>query len=368
MEIPASGPLVRAIAPLGKKRIPFGRLRAFFEWRMRFAAGAVARMLPARGGAPVRRVYCVLNGGLGDKLMALPAVRHLRHKYPDAEFRVRCIGAAIPQLELLADCRTFQKTQFLERLRDAARGADVFFVNSVGVFDVWNEVCALASRAALRIGPIMSHLQGRAVAYNRPFIYGTLHETVSNFNAVSEKPASGPLPYPLQSPRTVEKSAKVIVGLHVGSSPGGEAKRWPVEHFRALVGDIQSGVETFLVLGSESERALLHAVALDLPKAEVRACSTFEGLAESVCECDALVCNDSGIAHLAAAFDKPAITLMAATDPEICAPVSGRGRVMSEPCVRDFCYWSGAECEHCIARIQPGKVAGELREMLAATR
>lgn len=366
MEIPASGQSVRASAPRGKKRIPFGRLRAFFEWRMRFAAGAISRMLPALTAAPVRRVYCVLNGGLGDKLMALPAVRHLKRKYPGAEFRVRCIGAAIPHLDLDADCCTFRKTQFFARLRDAARGADVFFVNSVGVFDVWNEVCALASRAALRIGPIMSHLQGRSVAYNRPFIYGTLHETVANFDAVSEERARGPLPYPLRNPRAVEKSGKVIVGLHVGSSPGGEAKRWPVEHFRALVGDVRSAVDTFLVLGSESERALLQDVALDLPKTEVRACATFEELAESVCECDALVCNDSGIAHLAAAFGKPAITLMAATDPKICAPVSERGRVMSEPCVRDYCYWSGAECEHCIARIQPGKVAGELREMLAA--
>ena len=325
-------------------------------------------MLPSRTDAPIRRVYCVLNGGLGDKLMALPAVRHLRQKYPGAEFRVCYIGGAIPQLELQADCHTFRKTQFLARLRDAARGADVFFVTSVGVFDVWNEVCALASRAALRIGPIMFHLQGRAVAYNRPFIYGTLHETLSNFNAVSEVLSLVPLSYPLRNPRAIGRSGKITVGLHVGSSPGGEAKRWPVEHFRALVGDLQSDVDNFLVLGSESERALLQAVAIELPKTEVRACSNFDELAESVCECDALVCNDSGIAHLAAAFDKPAITLMAATDPKICAPVSERGRVISEPCVRDFCYWSGAECEYCIARIQPGKVAGALREMLAAPR
>ena len=366
MEKTASGPSARASASRGRKRIPFDGLKAFFEWRLRFAAGAAARMLPARAGSPVRRVYCVLNGGLGDKLMALPAVRHLRQKYPGAEFRVRFIGAAIPQFEIQAECRAFRKRQFLARLLDAARGADLFFVNSVGVFDVWNEVCALASRAALRIGPIMSHLQGRSVAYNRPFIYGRLHETAANFNAVSDEPSRGPLPYPLGNSGTFGKSGKVTVGFHVGSSPGGEAKRWPVEHFRALARDLQSEVDSILVLGSEDERALLEAVAVDLPKAEVKACRTFEELAENVLRSDALVCNDSGVAHLAAAFNKPAITLMAATDPGICGPVSRCGRVLSEPCARGLCYWSGAECEHCIARVPPDKVAGALREMLAA--
>ena len=366
MEKTASGPSARASASRGRKRIPFDGLKAFFEWRLRFAAGAAARMLPARAGSPVRRVYCVLNGGLGDKLMALPAVRHLRQKYPGAEFRMRFIGAAIPQFEIQAECRAFRKRQFLARLLDAARGADLFFVNSVGVFDVWNEVCALASRAALRLGPIMSHHQGRSVAYNRPFIYGRLHETAANFNAVSDEPSRGPLPYPLGNSGTFGKSGKVTVGFHVGSSPGGEAKRWPVEHFRALARDLQSEVDSILVLGSEDERALLEAVAVDLPKAEVKACRTFEELAENVLRCDALVCNDSGVAHLAAAFNKPAITLMAATDPGICGPVSRCGRVLSEPCARGLCYWSGAECEHCIARVPPDKVAGALREMLAA--
>jgi ADP-heptose:LPS heptosyltransferase len=342
--------------------------KAFLEWRIRFIAGALARMLPAGAGAPVRRVCCVLNGGLGDKLMALPAVRHLKQKYPDAEFRVRFIGGAIPRLDLQADCCSFRKSQFLARLGDAARGADVFFVNSVGVFDVWNEVCALASRAALRIGPVISHLEGRAVAYNRPFIYGTLHETVANFNAVSEVSADGPLPYPLPGRHIVENRGRIVVGLHVGSSPGGEAKRWPVEHFRALVRELEAEVDAFLVLGSESERELLEKVALDLPKAEARISLTFEELAGSVLECDALVCNDSGIAHLAAALGKPAITLMAATDPVICAPVSSCGGVLSEPCSQHFCYWSGAECEHCIARIQPDRVAGALRDILAASR
>lgn len=333
---------------------------------MRFAAGAIAGLLPAREGAPVRSVYCILNGGLGDKLMALPAVRHLKQKYPGAEFRVRFIGAAVPRFELESCCRSFRKTQFFARLLDAARGADLVFVNSVGVFDVWNEVCALASRAALRIGPVVPGLRGRAVAYNRPFVYGALHETAANFNAVSDEPASGPLPYPLRGASA--ETAGRIVGLHAGSSPGGEAKRWPAEHFRVLVRDLQPDADGFLVLGSESERALLEEVAAGLPKTEVKACPTFEVLAENVCGCRVLVCNDSGVAHLAAALGRPAITLMAATDPKICAPVSACGRVLSEPCTQNFCYWSGAECERCIARIEPEVVAGALREMLAAGR
>jgi Glycosyltransferase family 9 (heptosyltransferase) len=328
-------------------------------WRVRIPLGAISAILPQEARSPTR-VLCIVSGGVGDKLMALPAVRLLRRSFPDAHFVLQFIGSAAPFSENEAEeVVHFGPEEFGRRLFFAAGGFDVVFVNSVGVFDLWNEVCALVSRAGIRMGPRYRHVPCKQTVYNRSYIYGSDHETVVNWlGAGGAASAIGPLAYPLARdflPRCGRRGR--VIGLHVGSQVGAEMKRWPIHYYRELIQLLSSNDLRFLLIGSEHERPIMEEACIGMQRVDIQDCSSTDRFVDAILQCDLVIGNDSGICHLSAALGLPVVTIMAATDPAKCAPVANFGEVISVPCEHGFCYWSGRPCIRCIDMIPPARVA-----------
>jgi ADP-heptose:LPS heptosyltransferase len=332
------------------------------RWRARIPLGAASRILP-REARLTRKVLCILPGGLGDKLMALPAVRLLRRTFSASHFVLQFLGSPAPFSPNEADeVVHFGPEERGRRLRFAAGGYDVVFVSSVGVFDLWNEVCTLASRARIRMGPRYRHVPRKQTVYNRSYIYGSDHETVVNWlGAGGAADAIRPLAYPLAQDlgptgnRRCERGR--VIGLHVGSGLGGEMKRWPSSYYRELIRILSPTGITFLLIGGKHERPSMEEASIGLQSAIIRECSSTEQFLRAILQCDLVIGNDSGICHLSAALGLPVVTIMAATDPAKCAPVTNYGEVISVKCERGFCYWSGRPCIRCIDTITPARVA-----------
>jgi len=106
--------------------------------------------------------------------------------------------------------------------------------------------------------------------------------------------------------------------LAPGSAPHRVVKRWPVEHYRVLAGNLLAHGVTPVVVGTAPEQPLAQAIdgAMDLTGRTDLAQLTSLARAATVA-----IGNDTGPMHLIAAAGCPSIVLFSRdSDPALCAP------------------------------------------------
>jgi heptosyltransferase II len=185
--------------------------------------------------------------------------------------------------------------------------------------------------------------------------------------------ATWPVPDALRSEaRGVLREAGVPDGpfaaAHVASFAH-EAKRWPEEHFAALLGEIarERGLP-FVLLGSAAEAPMNARVASLAPGTRVFDLAGMTSLPQVlglVAEADLFVGNDSGLAHLANAAGTPTTVVFGPTDPDATRPWDGprpdgrpvrlriaRNRVLCAPCRYTRCPLDHA----CMTGLEAGSV------------
>lgn len=143
------------------------------------------------------------------------------------------------------------------------------------------------------------------------------------------------LQVPEASAEAVRRQAPEGDGPLIGLLPGaarGPSKQWPLEHFKTLARTLCAERQARLaLLGNEGDRALCTSVAQDLPGAVNLAGRTgFGEWAAWLQGCDAVVTNDSGGMHLAAALGTPVAAIYGITDPEATGPLGERVRLLQK--------------------------------------
>jgi len=151
-----------------------------------------------------------------------------------------------------------------------------------------------------------------------------------------------------------------LVLLNPGAQYGA-AKLWRADYFAALADRlIEEQGATVLVSGAPRERAIIEQVkrhmkraALDLSNKGV----SLGSLKEIVRRCDLMVTNDTGPRHLAAAFDVPVVTVFGPTHPqwtEIYFPKERQVavKVFCGPCQKKVCPLD----HRCMTRVTPPMV------------
>lgn len=128
-------------------------------------------------------------------------------------------------------------------------------------------------------------------------------------------------------------------------------KCWPDSHWKDFLDmAVQGGYKVFLPWGSEAEqnRALSLAAAAGIEVQVLPRLSLTELLGVLQNSAGA-VCNDTGLAHMAAALDLPCVTLYGPTDPGLIGATGRYSRHLSvasfpcAPCYRRYCDWPGDE-------------------------
>lgn len=163
--------------------------------------------------------------------------------------------------------------------------------------------------------------------------------------------------------------ASPLVVLHV--SAGTQAKRWPVEHWRELLGRLLVEREARVVLiGVREERLVAQTITQGKPWPNVvdwTGCLTLVETAALISAADVFVGADSGPAHLAAAVGTAAIVLFSGTNRvEQWRPWGERVVVLRHetacsPCHRQSCPWA----EHpCMSRLTPLAVFRQVQQLL----
>jgi heptosyltransferase II len=130
-------------------------------------------------------------------------------------------------------------------------------------------------------------------------------------------------------------------------APGAEygpAKRWPARHFAAVAAARRARGWRIWLFGSAGDRAAAAAIADESAGDENLAGRTSLDQAVALLSlADAVVSNDSGLMHVAAALGRPQIAVFGPSDPQRTGPRNPQAQVLR----------LGLECSPCNKRVCP---------------
>lgn len=158
-------------------------------------------------------------------------------------------------------------------------------------------------------------------------------------------------------------SAGPIVALCVGAEFG-PAKRWPPEHFAALARILaRAGWQCWLV-GSSKDQAIAAEVVRQSERTVLDLCgkTTLDQAVDLLASADAVVANDSGLMHVAAALNKPLIALYGSSSPAFTPPLSSNAFIMRREIPCSPCFARECPLGHfkCMRELAPEDVAHEV--------
>jgi heptosyltransferase-2 len=140
-------------------------------------------------------------------------------------------------------------------------------------------------------------------------------------------------------------------------APGAEfgpAKRWPAGHFADLAAQLTLPV---VLLGSAKESALCAQIAAQAHAQRPDACLDLSGRTSLdqalavIAAANAMVSNDSGLMHVAAAFGTPQVAVFGSSSPLHTPPLSDKAQVIWLK--NDAAYQPPLDCAPCFQRECP---------------
>jgi len=201
-------------------------------------------------------------------------------------------------------------------------------------------------------------------------------------------PANTPLPEDFPFPRLITDPAQASQLLTKFSlrqerpvlilCPGAEygpAKRWPEAYFAEVAAQkIADGWQVW-IMGSAKDQPVAESIFDQLEDAHQDCCHNLAGttqLDEAIdlmALSDAVVTNDSGLMHIAAALQRPLVVLYGSTSPAFTPPLAEQVRIVSIPIDCAPCFERECPLQHhrCLKDLPPARVLEALTDLLPAT-
>lgn len=264
-----------------------------------------------------RRIVVLRALGLGDLLTAVPALRALREAYPEAVITLAAPAALAPVAGLADAVDEVADTAPLAPLAPALHQAGL----AVNLHGRGPE----STRLLLETAPrrlITFASPGLPPTRRSPRWRADEHEVSRWCRLLSESgiPAD-PARLELRRPDVPSPAPGAIV-VHPGAAA--PARRWPPGRWATAVRALRGATgRDVVVTGAASETALAARVADEAglrPRAVLAGRTTLGELAALTADASLVLSGDTGMAHLAAAYRRPAVTLAGPVPPRLWGP------------------------------------------------
>ncbi|MCT2583493.1 glycosyltransferase family 9 protein [Actinophytocola gossypii] len=261
--------------------------------------------------------------GIGDLLVAVPALRGLRRAFPDRRIALAAPAWLADLVPLTGSVGRLVPTPRLGSLTWSDPGPSV----AVNLHGAGPE--STADLAATGPGRLLAHRHDAFPWLDGPEWHEDTHERVRwcrllEWYGIPADPADLALERP-----AVASVAPGAVVVHPGASV--PPRRWPADRFAEVAAKLAAAGHRVVVTGSGEERELASAVAAGagLPDGAVLAGRL--GLAELaalVADAALVVSGDTGAGHLATAYGTPSVLLFGPTPPDRWGPPDGPHAVL----------------------------------------
>jgi len=313
-----------------------------------------------------RRILLVLGGYLGDTFWALQTVSLLKTAYPEAEIhvagrpfiRVLANGLVpseqIHEVAVVSD-RTRESCSLGKLKRDAlvlretvrpdltfdlmCNRYSAWFCHHLDSYvvgmDIAEEASPLYSFCTKRNLIPSVHLAYRPRSIVKQFLGQGDSSDVELVPPVPQKTRSE-----IFGELSLESSDRIVMLI---PGAGWAAKRWAPEKFHLLVQWLSGEGFRVIVSGAPDEQELCSKIADGIAGVTIL-CDSLSDTVSLLPHCHAVVGNDSGVVHLAAAFGVRTVTMFCQTNPAFCGPLGKQNFVLSSDCPyapkenEHFCY------------------------------
>jgi len=275
-------------------------------------------------------------GGIGDAVMATPALSAVRARFPGARISIVLAPRTmeiVRALDLGFDIITLRLGQKIGQLKDAMR---LIMDSRRRQPDVLIDLSAVESSGAelkrrllvTLIGARRSvgrNTNGRGTFFDDAMdesLFDPEHEVRRKVRLLAPLGIEVADPRPaLNVPEAADEAAGALVaGAGIGAdheligiNPGSflPTRRWPHERFIRLAAELgEAPARAVLVTGGEQERELVATVADAVPGPVLRAVARpLMEVAALLARCRILITNDTGAMHIAAAQDVPVVAV-----------------------------------------------------------
>ena len=353
----------------------------------------------------IKRILVVKLDHIGDFVTALPAIRALKHQFPQARISVlagpasRTFASMEPAIDEFIEFSFFHaRSQLGERTLTATDYAGLGERLKPNRFDL-----AVDLRKHLSTRDVLRHTGARFLAgfdYMGQFPFldialewdgdKTLHRkrghvvddllslvatiaTAATSDRLLMQPTPQPTPVDELPDYLRPLFDRPVVAIHAGA--GNITKQWPEEHFIALIDLLveQNGVNVMLVGGGDEMKIaddLLAGIARPDRVASMVGQTTLTALPRLLAACALYIGNDSGPKHIAAALGVPTIGIHSGVvDAAEWGPVGRRAVALQRNMTCSPCYLAvAADCPRglaCLRFLEPTHVHRLAETMLA---
>lgn len=337
-------------------------------------------------GTPLKaphRILIVAPSWIGDTIMMQPLLMRLREQQPDAAIHVLAPAWSAPLLARMPEVGASIENPFAHGTFDwTARRALGRQLRGNSTTADFAQAYVLPNSWKSALVPFFAGIP-RRTGYTGEARYFLLNDRHTLDEAALPRlvdryaALAGPLDGPAANPRLTsapeqQGAARAALGLPLDVAPivfcpgaeYGAAKRWPARHFADLAKKVSRGGTPVWCVGSAKDAEVGAEIERLSDGAALNLCgrTKLEHAIDLIAGARAVVSNDSGLMHVAAALDRPLAALYGSSSPAYTPPLSARARIVAlnlecSPCFKRDCPLGHLNC---LNQLQPEQVLAAL--------